>query len=214
MRQTALDHVVIMAATLSDGINWVHDRLGVVVPLGGKHQEMGTHNGVMSLGPGVYLEVIAIDPDATPPTHTRWFTFDDPNQLRRLERYGPRLAHWVGRTSNINETLDKATVDLGVATPMARDELRWKIAIRTDGHLLEDGLVPTVIEWPLGPHPSTRMADKGVRLEQLTLHHPEPKALQAIIASLDLDHCVSVRRSDHMRLMARLSTPNGIATLD
>ena len=36
--------------------------LGATPAPGGHHPLMGTHNQLLSLGPGEYLEVIAIDP--------------------------------------------------------------------------------------------------------------------------------------------------------
>ena len=56
-----LDHLMIAARTLDEGAAYVRERLGVEVLPGGRHETMGTHNRVLSLGGGVYLEVIAID---------------------------------------------------------------------------------------------------------------------------------------------------------
>jgi hypothetical protein len=45
-----LDHIVIGAATLEDGVRFVKQKLGVDIPPGGKHPLMSTHNHVMQLG--------------------------------------------------------------------------------------------------------------------------------------------------------------------
>jgi hypothetical protein len=37
---------------------------------------MGTHNRLLKLGEGFYLELIAIDPQAPPPGRPRWFGLD------------------------------------------------------------------------------------------------------------------------------------------
>ena len=39
---------------------------------------MGTHNALIKLGPALYLEIIAIDPDGTAPPRPRWFELDTP----------------------------------------------------------------------------------------------------------------------------------------
>jgi hypothetical protein len=66
-----LDHIVIGAQTLEQGVNYVTQRLGSEPYGGGRHLQQGTHNKVLRLGDEVYLEVIAPDPasEITPP----WF---------------------------------------------------------------------------------------------------------------------------------------------
>ena len=63
----ALDHLVIAAPTLDAGCRHVAEQLGALPEGGGAHVGMGTHNRVLGLFGGIYLEVIAIDPDAPPP---------------------------------------------------------------------------------------------------------------------------------------------------
>ena len=71
-----LDHIAVVAPDLAAGVAWVREALGVEMPPGGRHPEMGTHNHLVGLGPDVYLEVIAIDQDAAAPRHRRWFGLD------------------------------------------------------------------------------------------------------------------------------------------
>ncbi len=83
-------------AALADGVAWVEATLGVPMQPGGRHPTMGTHNALLRLGRSAYLEVIAIDPDAPPPSRPRWYGLDD------LAPDAPaRLATWVvaGRRS-------------------------------------------------------------------------------------------------------------------
>ena len=63
----AIDHLVIAAPDLESGANHVADLLGVAPQGGGAHPRMGTHNRVMGMFGGMYLEVIAIDPAAPAP---------------------------------------------------------------------------------------------------------------------------------------------------
>ena len=186
------DHLVVAAATLNDGIAWVRDQIGVDVPAGGKHVRMGTHNAVGQFGNDTYLEIIALDPEAGPVSGPRWFSFDDPTFLESLERDGPRLAHWVTRSADIEGTVRASGGAVGTPMDMARDDLRWKIAVRDDGRLLERGLVPTVMAWPDGVHPSRRMAGLGLHLERLELHHPEPDALARQLAVFGADGLVDI----------------------
>ena len=64
----ALDHLVVAAATLDEGADWCLRTLGVAPGAGGKHPLMGTHNRLLKIAspawPLVYLEIIAVDPEA------------------------------------------------------------------------------------------------------------------------------------------------------
>lgn len=76
-----IDHLVVGAATLEEGVAHVCALLGVredaFSPVG-RHARYGTHNRCLGLEGGVYLEVIAVDPQAPPPPQPRWFGLDDP----------------------------------------------------------------------------------------------------------------------------------------
>jgi len=191
----ALDHLAIAAARLGEGIDFVEEALGVRMPLGGKHPGMNTHNAVMKLADGLYLEVIAIDPEAAPPVRSRWFGMDDPALQARLSAEGPRIIAWVARTTDIAGSLRCAgTHDLGEPMPMSRGTLNWKIAVRADGSQAMAGLLPTLIEWPPGVHPTAqRMPDLGVRFVGLTLRAAKPEPLRAALASLGADRLVDVK---------------------
>jgi hypothetical protein len=45
-----LDHLTVAALTVDEGVDHVRRSLGVVMPPGGAHPLMGTHNHLMRLG--------------------------------------------------------------------------------------------------------------------------------------------------------------------
>jgi glyoxalase-like protein len=60
----------------------------------------------------------------------------------------------------------------GEAVRVTRGELSWLVSVPSDGSLPFDGAFPTLIEWPPGPHPSSRMADLDCRPRSLSIAHP------------------------------------------
>jgi hypothetical protein len=211
MPELALDHLTIAAASLGEGIAFIEQRLGVNIPLGGKHPIMNTHNAVMRIGNGLYLEVISADPGAGPAQRPRWFGLDDPVARRRLDVDGPYLAAWVVRSDDIAATVAGRGRDLGEVATMSRGQLSWQIAIRPDGSVAMGGLMPLVIEWPRGPHPSTRMADLGVKFAGLTLRPGRPSELRNALSAIGADRLADIQspKRGHEPLEAYLVRPDG-----
>jgi len=205
------DHLVVAALTLDAGCDWVEERLGVRPQPGGAHVKMGTHNAVLSLGPGFYLEVIAVDPAGTAPARARWFDLDEPRMKAALAE-GPQLVHWVARTDDIDAAVRKVP-DLGVAMPMTRGAWSWRITVPDDGHRPGRGLVPTLIQWADARHPTDALEDSGRRLVVVAGEHPEPDAVRKEIAALGLADTLKVTYAKSPRIAAMIRTPRGVATL-
>lgn len=193
-----IDHLAVVAGTLDAGCAWVEAVLGLPLVAGGKHPHMGTHNRLLRLG-DLYLEVIAIDPDAPAPNWPRWFGLDGFNGP-------PRLAHWVAACEDLDAALAEAPAGAGQAVDLARGDLRWRMGVTAMGQLPFDGLFPALIQW-LGPHPAPRLPDSGARLAGLDLAHPDAAALAAALAGLT-DPRVSIAAGPPA-LRARIETPAG-----
>lgn len=205
------DHLVVAAATLEQGCDWIEERLGVRPIPGGQHVAMGTHNALLALGPRAYLEVIAIDPSLPAPPRPRWFDLDEPRFMATLAER-PQLAHWVARTNDIDAAA-RIVPELGSVTPMARGAWSWRITIPRDGRRPGRGLVPTVIQWSDARHPVDALPDSGLRLALLAGEDPEPDAVRRPIAALGLGDTLKVSYAKVPRLAAMIRTARGIATL-
>jgi hypothetical protein len=212
MVRATLDHLVVAAATLEQGEDYVESRIGVRPRRGGKHVAMGTHNSVLRMGQGAYLEVIAIDPEGIAPKQSRWFELDRPVMQAAL-RASPRLIHWVARCSDIDAVRRVCPVDPGPVHPMSRGEFRWRITIPDDGRLPGAGVLPTLIEWANARHPADVMPDAGVRLMALAAAHPEPAATRTALAALGLRDTLQITFGATPRLAAMLRTSRGPASL-
>jgi len=210
-----LDHLVIAAETLAQGVDYVRSVLGVEIPKGGHHKTMGTYNHLMRLGGSAYLEVIAINPDATIPDQPRWFSLDDALMRESLHRQ-PRLITWVMNTADIRLLHQNASFPTGTPTEFSRDNLNWQMALTEDGRLLANGLLPYLIQWLSSPHPSLSMAELDCRLATLEIHHNRVEWLRSMLQSIGADHLVRVHRlpdSEAPYLSASIETPSGIRVL-
>lgn len=205
----SFDHLVVAAAKLDEGVAWIESRLGVPMGPGGKHAAMSTHNRLLSLGPGRFLEVIAIDPDAPPPGRPRWFELDTPEMAHRLV-HGPALVHWVARADDLDAALAATSGGRPEVLRLSRGEFRWSIGVPPTGRLALGGVAPTMIRWE-GAHPSERLADSGCRLERLRLRHREAPALLRALAAAGLEPGSPVEaQAAGLGLAAALRTPRGI----
>lgn len=202
------------ARDLDQGAAWLEERLGVALAAGGRHARMGTHNRLLGLGEGLYLELIAIDPLAPPPGRPRWFGLDRPQDLPSGR---PRLVHWVARSEDIQGEAGASIEDLGEILPMERGDYRWRITVPPDGHLPGSGLVPTLIQWDVPFHPAGRLSESGCRLMKLEGFHPETERIRGALSALDLASRLDVHPcgSDELpQLVAYLRTPRGMVELD
>lgn len=207
------DHLVVAARALQEGVDWVESRLGVPLGAGGAHPAMGTHNRLLSLGPGRFLEVIAIDPAAPAPGRPRWFALDEPRMHARLAK-GPALIHWVARTDD----LEAAIGAMGAAEApeilvLSRGAFRWKIGVPASGALAQEGVAPTLIQW-YTQHPSEVLEDAGCRLESLVLRHPGASATLHALRYAGLASADPVQaHHEGLGLEARIHTPRGVVEL-
>lgn len=158
------DHLVVAARALAEGMRWMEGELGVAPVPGGEHPQMGTHNALLSLGPGAFLEVIAIDPAAAPVARARWFMLGTP-AMDRLLAHGPALIHWVERVDDLDAALRDYPEAVQVLDAQRR-HYRWRIGVPADGRLPCAGACPTLIQW-LGPHPANALPPSGCSLAHL-----------------------------------------------
>lgn len=217
-----VDHLVVAAATLAEGVAWCEATLGVPPGPGGEHPLMGTHNRLLRIAtvdyPRAYLEIIAVQPGRQPQCGRRWFDLDDEAVRDGLRHHGPRLLHVVANVPDVQratESLAGLGIDRGDVVPASRMTprglLEWKITIRPDGQRLFDGVLPTLIEWGQA-HPAAGMGESGVTLQALVLRHPQAATLRAVHAAIDL-HGVAVKDGPP-GLCAVLDTPLGRVKLE
>ncbi|MFD0857689.1 VOC family protein [Roseovarius aquimarinus] len=195
-----LDHLAITAATLEEGDAWLEDALGTRAGPGGQHPHFGTHNRLLGLAGGLYLEVIAVDPDAPRPAHPRWFDLDSRSGA-------PRLGNWICRTDDL-AAARAALPDIGPEVALSRGDLAWRMAVPEDGKLPFEGCHPAIIQWEAGTHPGDSLPDHGISLRRLIVTHPDAQALEERLAGHLTDRRV-VFETGSTALRAEFDTPGG-----
>jgi len=208
VRQGSVDHLVYAVADLDAGIDEIERLLGVKAARGGKHTGRGTHNALLSLGGGSYLEIIAADPDQSAPAAPLPFGLD---RLRE-----PRLATWAVRVPNIEKRVDearKAGYDPGAILPVSRKlpdgtELRWLLAVNAEP--AGNGIVPFLIQWEPGKHPS-ETAPSGVHLADLQAEHPRPDTVTPMLEAIGAE--ITVTESARPALIATIEGAKGTVVL-
>ncbi|MCH2095598.1 MAG: VOC family protein [Rhodobacteraceae bacterium] len=171
-----LDHVAVLGSALGEAVGHVEHCLQKQLVAGGQHAHFATHNRLLGLEDGLYLEAIAIDPSVPAPPYPRWFGLDSFAGPARLDK-------WIVRTNDMQATLE-AFPQAGHPVALERDGLRWTMAVPEDGTLPFDGLFPAIIQWHSAVPPGQSLASSGVRLKALHVQHPRAQDLEHVLSGM------------------------------
>ena len=199
----SVDHLILGAATLADGIAFVRKRLGVAARPGQRLPGAGTEHAIVALGPRSYLQVLAPSDDADEPAPGL-------APLRSLAQ--PALWGWAiatdgGGTGGARADhlgVVHATLGADRRTEPGAAFVRWRnLAVQ----LALGAAAPVFIEWSAhSPHPAAQAPAAGT-LVSLTLRHPDPDAVHAALAKLGFS--VDVVRASAPGITAVLETLDG-----
>jgi hypothetical protein len=198
-----LDHLAVAGESLDAAAAHLEAALGLPLQPGGAHARFGTHNRLLGLEDGLYLEAIAIDPNAPAPDGPRWFDLD------RLQG-APHLRTWIARVDDLDAALIRHP-EAGQPLALERGDLRWRMAVPTSGVLPFDNLFPALIEWQGTAHPAQRLAPSGARLVRLVITHPDVAALRDALSRLTDLRVVIEPGAPALR--AEIATPHGLRVL-
>jgi hypothetical protein len=228
---THIDHLVVAAHTLEQGVSWCEATFGITPGPGGDHALYGTHNRLFKIAtpanPQAYLEIIAVNPQAKRAADApakRWFDLDD-EALQAALAQQPRLVHWVVGTDDLQgarAAWAALGLDCGPAVAASRHSrkgvLHWQITVREDGRRQCNGALPALIQWgrhkdadPLRLHPRNSLPRSRVSLQSIAVTHPAADQLQAAYAAIGLGGIAL--QAGPADLAATLQTPKGPLTL-
>jgi Glyoxalase-like domain len=137
-----LDHLTVIAPTLAEGVSHVRACLDLEVPFGQRHGYMGTCNHLLQLGDTVYLEIVALDPQADGPGRRRWFGLDDQRRIRSDWDEGRRLRAWVARTDSIEAMIAGREGTFGEKVSLPPLQSSFDFAISPGRRFLSTALPP------------------------------------------------------------------------
>jgi hypothetical protein len=204
MQLPPIDHLVWGGQNLEQEIERLEAWTGVRALPGGRHRGEGTRNAIIRIGPGIYLELIAPDPEQSAPPHPRWFGLD--------ALTAPRLITWAAKCDSVDQRVaaaQAAGIELGHVRVGQRElddgqVISWRLTY--PDLRLGSGLVPFLIDWGTSRHPSAA-APNGIRLVDFWAEHPEPRTIQSLLRHLGLE--LRVVRGERPVLAAAFDTPCG-----
>ena len=230
--KSQIDHLVVAAHSLQQGVEWCEATLGITTAAGGEHEKYGTHNRLFKIAtpafPVAYFEIIAINPDAViekKPPPMRWFDLDN-KQLQAELAKSPRLIHFVANTGSIQDArhawkdqgIDRGPI-IHASRKTPKGLLQWQITVRPDGDRLFNGTLPTLIQWgkpeaadPMQLHPRNHLPRSGVSLKSLSVSHPSASKIKAAYDAIMLGN-IDVTEGP-ANIVATLQTPKGLVTLE
>lgn len=206
-----IDHLVVAAPNLEQGMARTGELLGVEAMPGGQHPGFGTRNALISLGKGTYLEIVGPDPEQPDPEGARLFGVDDLKASRLVTwvAKGTALESLVSGTGSAGRYASVlGSVHSGGRTQPDGSFLAWEV---TDPFMpREGGVVPFLIDWGETPHPS-ETAPVGCELVDLRAEHPDVGRVREILNGLELD--LQVEAGPTPVLIATIRGPGGTVEL-
>lgn len=200
-----LDHLAVLGTSLEEAVEHVETSLGVALGPGGQHARYGTHNRLMGLESGLYLEAIAVEPGVEPQERPRWMDLD------RFSRPA-RLANWIIRSDDLVGELALLPAPSQRIVNLERGDLHWKMTVPEDGILPFGGMFPSVLQW-MGRMPGGSFAPTGCSLLRLTVKHPQADELRTALGRVLADDRISVETGP-IGMVADFDTPSGRRVLE
>ena len=177
-----IDHFAVSGMKLEEATEYVESTLGYKMEKGGKHKLFGTHNNLLGLKDGLYIEAIAVDPAVKNLNFSRWFNLDN--------FYGdPKLTNWICNCENIDQCILDFDVD--------------------DGLLPFNNTFPAIIEWGYKTiHPSKSLPKVDCELFHLSIYHPLVEDLRFNLKNLN-DKRISFIQNNKKGIVAEFKTKKG-----
>ena len=214
-----LDHLVLAVPDLDEACAAFAKTSGVTLDSGagppapfrrgGVHPGRGTHNALVGLDGGAYLELVAPHPTEPYGPGGRWMGVDLAE--------APTLTRWAVRDVDLGafaktlHDLDPGLGELALGERVTGDgrTLRWAMTAPRPGPTVE--VLPFALDWAGSEaHPSDALV-AHCRLVALRFEHPDPKLVRRAFGRLGLGY--EIGAAPRAAIRARLRTPRGEVVL-
>ena len=201
-----VDHLILGARDLDEGMRRFEERTGVLPKVGGEHPGRGTRNALVSLGPGLYIEILAPQVNA-PDTGVA----AELRQRTDLTPYG--WAVFVPDVEAARQRLGDAGLGLSEVSPGSRarpdgTRLEWK-TFEIEKPAIAG--LPFFIRWGDGTTHPSQDSPGGCRLERLRAVTPDVDGLRRVFSAIALD--VTAEKGAKAGLDLVLRCPKGTVEL-
>lgn len=206
--QRTIDHLVYVVTDLQQGMQTIEALLGCPVIYGGQHLSQGTHNALVNLGNGCYLELLAIDPANTSITSPRWMGVDvfDVPQLSRWALKSNQLEQDAAILQQTNPAM--GCIENGSRQRTDGSNLTWGIIMPLPQPTIE--LLPFMVDWKDSVHPTADL-EEHCQLISMQATHPSPTHIQKTLNQLNAP--LQVSQGDNICLQAIIDCPRGRVVL-
>lgn len=200
MANVAFDHLLYAGPDLDELKSDLNRRSGLQAVTGGRHADWGSHNALVGLGEGNYLELVAPEPGATGPWGDLFGTLP-----------GPSLQAWCVRAGPAAEVEERlATVGVGTRRVAGGRRLAdgsmltWQLVFPVDHGF--GGALPFFIDWGEAVHPSLSLVASAT-LTGLTVTHPASDEYARVLGAVGKPPPgLTVENGTQIALSARFDT--------
>ncbi len=205
MKARQIDHIVLAVPNLEQATRDFKDKYNLELVYGGKHESFGTHNALLNLGNGCYLEVLAPDLDNTTYQGKRWMGADLSQK--------PVVCRWALKSNDLTKdqkALQKINPEYGSIIEGSRQKtdgstLRWQMIRPLSSPLVD--IAPFMVDWKDSDSHPTDSLPEECQLVSIEFADPKVEQMQGLFNELGLDDLV--HSEDEPRISIRLQTNNG-----
>lgn len=199
-----IDHIVWAVPDLDAGMALIQQLTTIRPTYGGVHPGRGTHNAILPLSRGIYLEIIA-------PANSQSHCWMDIHMIQE-----PEVVRWAWKATELEDKvrlLESSGINIGPIFGGRRimkdgTVLKWDL---TDPDAFKsDKIIPFLIDWKNGPHPTTDL-ETPCDLLDVKMTHPEPVKIDHIFTQLNAE--TDITRGPEPTLNVFIDSPIGIVEL-
>lgn len=201
-----LDHIVLGAPSLQEGIDYVENLTGCRAVFGGKHQQFGTQNALLKIGNLIYLEILAPDPD-NPKSENLWMGISELDKPR-VTRYAIKSKQIAKDAKVLNSYEEEhGFCQVGKRVKSDGELLKWELTVPLA--MPKTSCIPFLIDWGTTIHPSISLKSCA-ELLKFERFSPNYVKLNSIFEDLNLN---SLILPGPEKIVLTLECPKGIIEL-